>query len=105
MKFFASLFSSDNFLRNFYFLDGYLSVERSTEIGQWYVKEVYANLCVQMRFYLDVALNPNRAAEQKGAGKICCISGETSEKQWNSEPSTRTKTCSPTARWVDSRRS
>jgi hypothetical protein len=37
----------------FLFVEGYLDFDTSTDLGKWYMNEIYANLCMRIKLHLD----------------------------------------------------
>ncbi|KAI9749167.1 MAG: hypothetical protein M4579_006980 [Chaenotheca gracillima] len=52
-KYFNRKFSKENFLRVFSFIDGYVDFDNSTLLGQFYMKNIYANLASKTKMHLD----------------------------------------------------
>ncbi|MCJ1468351.1 hypothetical protein MMC07_006979 [Pseudocyphellaria aurata] len=51
---FLSSYSIPNFLFIWNYMKKFLDVERSSELGQFYCKSLYVNLCVQTKKWMDV---------------------------------------------------
>lgn len=64
--FFEGQFSADNFLACWPYLAEYLDVDNSTDLGKYYCKSIYANLCREVKLYMDKKDTP----EEEHARKI-----------------------------------
>ncbi|KAI5307004.1 hypothetical protein KEM56_005677 [Ascosphaera pollenicola] len=64
-NYFVNNFTAESFLSVFSFVDGYLDVDNSSELGKYYMREVYANIATKMKLYNDTcALNPREATAE-----------------------------------------
>ncbi|KZZ97145.1 hypothetical protein AAP_00788 [Ascosphaera apis ARSEF 7405] len=52
-RYFTSTFDEDNFYEVFYWLKGVMDLERSSELGRWYAKEIFSNLATKCKIYLS----------------------------------------------------
>ncbi|KAI9749067.1 MAG: hypothetical protein M4579_007018 [Chaenotheca gracillima] len=52
-NFFRSTFSKENFLHVFHFMQGYMEVDKSSDLGKYYLTNIYANLATQCKLLVD----------------------------------------------------
>ncbi|KAN0068231.1 hypothetical protein V8E54_013801 [Elaphomyces granulatus] len=53
LPYFARKFNESNFLFCWYYMDGYLDVDRSSPMGVYFMKNHYANICTQVKIATD----------------------------------------------------
>ncbi|KAI9746854.1 MAG: tRNA-splicing endonuclease subunit sen54 [Chaenotheca gracillima] len=52
-EFFCETFNKENFLNVFHFMNGYLDVDNSSDLGKYYLRNIYANLAAQCKLLSD----------------------------------------------------
>jgi hypothetical protein len=50
---FRSRFNQQNFIEVFFYLDQYLDVDKSTQLGRYYCQELYAHFCAKVKLLVD----------------------------------------------------
>ncbi|KAI9761119.1 MAG: hypothetical protein M1835_008226 [Candelina submexicana] len=50
---FESKFTKENFIHVFFFLRGYIYMDKTTPTGMWYLRSIYANLAAKIKLHLD----------------------------------------------------
>ncbi|KFZ11333.1 hypothetical protein V501_04822 [Pseudogymnoascus sp. VKM F-4519 (FW-2642)] len=60
---FQRLYTPENFLQAFGFIQHYIDIKISTDLGQYYMEEVYSHYCAKTELFLDWESDPEREAE------------------------------------------
>ncbi|MCJ1367489.1 hypothetical protein MMC16_006622 [Acarospora aff. strigata] len=69
-EYFLSVFTKETFLQVFYFMDGYLDFDGCSNLGKYYMKNIYANFAVQCKLHDDLVErnDPGRHDSHKDIG-------------------------------------
>ncbi|ELR03034.1 hypothetical protein VC83_02454 [Pseudogymnoascus destructans] len=59
---FRTRYTAANFLEAFRFIHHYIDLEKSSDLAQYYVKELYINACARTKLMMDWKSDPNRKA-------------------------------------------
>jgi hypothetical protein len=60
---FQDLYTPENFLQAFGFIHHYIDIKKSTDLGRFYLEEIYTHYCAKAKLFLDWQSDPEREVE------------------------------------------